>query len=298
MRWGPGTPTATTPAHGYNSRANVVLVRFPVSDLSDTNVGTGLGRRGAWGLGQAVYGAPGPRACDGGRPPPRHTLKRRRGGRTNPAGRRRVDAAARPLCHDAGHAPDRRAPPRLRRDISPERAGNVWRAKAGWLLGLDSNQQPSGQQSQALRRAFNATASYRNFARLGGQNRYAWFDDTHAAMFIVVLLAANPSAPRCEFPSTPAGLHAALGRLESEAPRLWHAVLALEPWNIVRFPETLLAVARQPLTGLCPTDTDIRDFEGYVASRLPSTRSRERDVLREAFWELAARCRGGTAPAR
>ena len=130
---------------------------------------------------------------------------------------------------------------------------------------------------QKLRRSFNATVSYRNFTQLGGQNRYGGFDDTHAAMFIVALLAANPSAPRSEFPSTPAGLHAALDGLESESPRLWQAVLALEPWNTVRFPEALLAVARQPLTGLCPTDTDIRDFEDYLDGRLPSTRSRDRD---------------------
>jgi hypothetical protein len=131
-----------------------------------------------------------------------------------------------------------------------------------------------------------------HFARLGGQNRYVGFDDTHPAMYIVALLAANSFATGCEFKPTRGGLRTALQTLESQSPRLWQAMCSLEPWNAARFPDSLLTAAWQPLVGLCPTEADIRDFVRYADSRLPQGQGRQRDAFREACREIVGRKAG------
>ena len=145
--------------------------------------------------------------------------------------------------------------------------------------------------------AWTALASAEDhFARLGGQNRFPGFEPAHPALFIVGLLAANTSAPAHGLSWTPEGLHHALGRLRFDAPQLWDAMQALQPWNPARFPATLLDVARRHLAGVSPTSADIRDFETYLDGRLPNTGSRDRDALREVLRELAAGRGEGDAP--
>ncbi len=131
-----------------------------------------------------------------------------------------------------------------------------------------------------------------HFARLGGKNCYPGFEVTHPSLFVVAMLAANASAPTHELSWTPESLHHALRRLRIDAPRLWHAMQALEPWNPARFPAALLHAAGRPLGGVTPTAADLRDFAAYLDSRLPNIGSPDRDALREALRELAARCGG------
>lgn len=138
--------------------------------------------------------------------------------------------------------------------------------------------------------AWTALASVEDhFALLGGQNRFPGFEPAHPALFIVALLAANTSATTHKLSQTPETLRHALSQLRFDSPHLWDAMQALEPWNPARFPDALLHAAGQALATVTPTAADIRDFEAYLDSRLPNNGSRDREALREALRELAAR---------